>query len=80
MPEPSAPRAELPAAIQDCLTTTEVAQLLQLTPDTIRVWIVHGRLRAHNVGTKKCPRYLVPRSAIEEVFGPVDVAPDPKQR
>lgn len=72
MHEP-APRPGLPAAIVDTLSTVEAAKLFGVTPDTVRVYITHGRLRAYNVGTAACPRYRIPRAAILELFVLPDV-------
>lgn len=72
---PSPVRAELPAVMVDTLSTAEVSKLFGVTQDTVRVWILHGQLEAFNVGTKECPRYRVPRRAVEAKFKSAETVP-----
>ncbi len=65
-PERAAPT--LPASILDTLSTNDVAKLLDVTPDTVRIWIVTGRLEHFNVGSERSPRYRIPRAAAEALF------------
>ena len=41
------------------LTTTEVAKLAGVSPDTVRDWISSGRLTAYNFSRSKRPSYRI---------------------
>ncbi len=72
-PERAAPT--LPESIANTLSTSEVARLCGVTSDTVRVWVIHGKLRAYNVGSEKSPRYRIPRLEIERLFKEPDTVP-----
>ena len=54
---------------QDVLSTTEVAQALRATNQTIRNWIENDRIRAIRVGR----RYLIARSELARLQIELDI-------
>jgi excisionase family DNA binding protein len=50
------------------LTVRQCAEWFQLSEDTERSWIVAGDLPALNVGSKRAPRYRIPRQSLLDRF------------
>lgn len=48
------------------LTTKQVAEELQVCPDTVREWIRCGSLKAFNAGTGENVRWRIPPASVEE--------------
>ena len=49
----------------DWLTLPQIAEMLQMNPSTIRLWVSEGRLQAHKAGGRK---WLVRRSELERLL------------
>ena len=60
------------------LDVAEVAQLLRITPDTVRREIKAGNLQAENYGSGTRPVYRIPREALNRWRDSRTVTPQPE--
>jgi excisionase family DNA binding protein len=59
----------------DWLTLPQIAEMLQMNPSTIRLWVNEGRLKAHKAGGRK---WLVRRSDLDLLLASRTNAPNPR--
>ena len=59
----------------DWLTLPQIAEMLQMNPSTIRLWVNEGRLEAHKAGGRK---WLVRRSELDRLLASRTNAPAPR--
>lgn len=57
---------EMTVNVRDDLTIREAAALAGLTPETLRVWVRRGRVKAHKAINGQ---WRIPRSEIERALG-----------
>lgn len=48
----------------DVVTVPEFAELLRVTPDTVRMWLREHRVRGIKVGKSRQGRWRIPRSEL----------------
>ena len=55
--------------LETLYTPAEVAKYFGVSPQTVRIWIKSGKLRAIKLGTKGSALLRVPESALSEMIG-----------
>jgi excisionase family DNA binding protein len=57
------------------ITVQDAAELLQVHPQTVRVWLRQGKLKGRLIGGRKSG-YRIPASEIERLLSPDEALPN----